>query len=170
MRRPWCGRGPGAPLGLLFLLLVQTVAASIVQGATTRSQTLTIVVSAINELAVSGVVAPLVVSTVPAPGSEPSAATDSSTAYSLTTNSSTPKAVTAVLNQNMPAGVTLSIALQSPPGSSPGDVALSTTAQNVLTGVSQTVGSSRSISYTLSALVAAGVVSATSRTVTLTLQ
>jgi len=76
--------------------------------------------------------------------------------------------ITAKIDTNMPTGLTLMVNLGAPSvGDSAGDVALSTTAASVVTGISQVAGSS-TITYTLSATPAAEVGSG-SRTVTFTL-
>ena len=65
---------------------------------------------------------------------------------------------------------TLQVNLGAPTGgSSSGDVTLSTTAADLVTGITQRAESGLTVSYTLSATVAAGVVASDTRTVTLTL-
>ena len=69
----------------------------------------------------------------------------------------------------MPTAVTLTVNLTAPSvGSSSGDTALSTTAADLVTGVSKVAEGSKTIGYTLSATVAAGVVASDTRTVTFT--
>lgn len=125
-------------------------------------------VKAINEIAVSGNPAALVISTAIA-GSEPADSVDTSTTYSITTNEASKK-VTGVLSVNMPAGVTLKVQLTSPAGaSSAGEVALSTTAADLVTGITKKAEGSKAITYRLQTTVASGVVSSSTRTVTFTL-
>lgn len=136
--------------------------------ANTANQTVTIQVGSVNEIAVSGNPGALTVSTATA-GSQPDAATDNSTSYNITTNG-TGKKITGALNSAMPAGTTLSVSLAAPAGgSSSGAVSLTTSTQNLVTGVSQVASSGHAITYILSATVAAGEVASTTRTVTLTL-
>lgn len=127
-------------------------------------------VTAINEIEVSGDPGALVVNTATA-GSEPIAATDNTTTWDITTNGGTDaKKLTGAIDTDMPANTTLEINLTAPTGAtSPGDVTLSTTAASLVTSIDSVAESLLSITYTLSATVAAGVVTAASKTVTLTL-
>lgn len=151
-----------AVAGLLFGLIGLALAAN------TAQQTVTYEVTAINEVSVSGDPGNLVVSTATA-GSEPTDATDNSTTWALTTNGATKK-MTGSIDTNMPANTTLEVNLTAPTGgSSSGDVTLSTTAADLVTSVSTVAESGLSITYTLSATIAAGVVAQATKTVTLTL-
>jgi hypothetical protein len=134
--------------------------------AQTATQTVSYEVAAINEISVAG--SPSLVINDATAGSGLTSATASGT-YAITTNEANRK-VTAQIDGNMPSGVTLSVTLAAPAGgTSTGAVALSTTAQDVVTGVSNVNQSGLSIGYTLSATVAAGVVPAGNRTVTYTI-
>jgi len=136
--------------------------------AQSDQQTVTFEVQAINEIAVSGDPGPLVIGTAVA-GSQPTSVSDNTTTYSITTNE-TGKSIQAALDAPMPTGVTLTIQLAPPTGgTSAGPVALTTTAQPVVTGISQVAESGLGITYTLSATLAAGVVPQQTRTVTLTI-
>jgi hypothetical protein len=148
----------GLVLGLVGLALA----------ANTAQQTVTFQVDAINEIAASGNPGNLAVSTATA-GSQPDNDTDNSTNWALTTNG-TNKKMTGDVDSNMPANVTLQINLTAPTvGSSSGDVSLSTTAADLVTAITQVAESGLTITYTLSATVAAGTVAQDTRTVTLTL-
>jgi len=150
---------------LLLGLLAVTVPAAL--ASNTANQTVTFEVSAINQISVSGNPAALTVSTATA-GSEPDEVTDASTTYNITTNGSSKK-ITGVLDSAMPSEVTLKVNLTAPTGaSSAGDVTLSATAQNLVTGITKKAEGTKGITYKLSATVAAGVVSSDTRTVTLT--
>jgi predicted aspartyl protease len=117
---------------------------------------------------VSGSPAQMTVSAAAA-GSAPTAVTNATTTYfQLSTPSSGHFAITASINTAMPAGVTLKVALAASKGTSLGAVALTTTAQNVVTTITGSM-LSQSITYTLSATAAAGVVAVQSKTVTFTL-
>lgn len=123
-------------------------------------------VQAINQLAFTGSPS-LVISTATA-GSAPTSVTANAT-YAITTNETNRK-ITAGINSNMPSGTTLSVSLAAPSGgSSAGAVSLSTTAVDVVTGVSTANASGLSVTYTLQATAAAGVVPAGTRTVTYTI-
>ena len=105
-------------------------------------------------------------------GSEPVAVTTSGGTYSITTPQPNRQyAITAQLNANMPAGVTLAVTLAAPgQGSvSLGAVALDGTARNVVTGIKKNMTATQSITYQLTATASAGVVPLSSRTVTLTI-
>jgi hypothetical protein len=136
--------------------------------ANTDNQTVTLQVSAVNEIAVSGDPGALIVSTATA-GSEPDAATDNSTDYDITTNESG-KRITGVLDSAVPANTTLYISLVAPTGgTSAGNVQLTTSAADLVTGISTLAESNHTITYSYNATVAAGIVASTTRTVTLTL-
>jgi hypothetical protein len=134
--------------------------------AQTATQTVSYEVTAINEISVAG--SPSLVINDATPGTGLTSASASGT-YAITTNETNRK-VTAQIDTNMPSGVTLSVTLAAPTGgTSTGAVTLSTTAQDVVTGVSNVNQSGLSISYGLAATVAAGVVAAGNKTVTYTI-
>ncbi len=102
-------------------------------------------------------------------GLAPSPVSDASTSYTILEFGSGHHKIVAQMNATMPAGLTLTVTLQAPSGaSSMGPVMLDTSARDVVTGIS-TALTSRSISYDLSATLAAGVVPLQSRTVTYTI-
>ena len=103
-------------------------------------------------------------------GFAPAITMESSTTYATTSNAPkhTHYAITAQIDTDMPSGVTLTIALQAQGATSLGAVTLSSTAQSVVTGISTKI-SGQSITYTLDATAAAGVVPVQTRSVTLTL-
>lgn len=153
--------------GLAVLVLV-FVMGGLVLGANTAQQTVTYEVTAINEVSVSGDPGNLVVNTATA-GSQPTADTDATTTWAITTNESTKK-MTGSINTAMPANTTLEVNLTAPTGgTSQGDVTLSTTAADLVTGISTVAESGLTITYTLSATISAGVVAQAQKTVTLTL-
>jgi hypothetical protein len=132
------------------------------------TQTVTFQVDPINVLSVSGDPATLEIATATA-GQEPDAVEDNSTTYALTTNEDDRK-ITAYLDSAMPTGMTLELEMAAPDGAtSNGFVALGTSAQDIVTGISQVAASDEVITYRCSATVAAGVVASTQRVVTLTL-
>lgn len=105
-------------------------------------------------------------------GSQPVAVSMAGGTYTVTTPAPNRQyAITAQLNANMPAGVTLTVTLAAPgQGSvSLGAVALDVTARNVVTGIKKNMNATQSITYQLSATTAAGVVPLSSRNVTLTI-
>jgi hypothetical protein len=140
---------------------------SLTWAANTSTQTVTFQITAINEISTSGSPAALIISSATA-GSEPSPAVNSATTYAITTNESTKK-ITGVLDSVMPANTALTINLAAPTGAtSAGDVVLSNVAADLVTGISTVAESGKTITYTFSATIAAGVIPSTSRTVTFT--
>jgi hypothetical protein len=131
------------------------------------TQTVTYEVQAINEITVSGNPGALVISAATA-GSEPDAATDATTSYSVTTNGAN-KVITGSIDTAMPSNTTLGVTLTAPTGgSSTGLVTLSMTAQNLVTGISTLAEGGLTISYEFAATAAAGVIASATKTVTLT--
>jgi hypothetical protein len=150
----------GFVLGICILAMADNIA----------TQSVSYEVTAINEIEVSGDPGALVVNTAVA-GSEPTADTDNTTTWDITTNGATDgKKLTGVIDTNMPANTTLEINLTAPSGAnSSGDVTLSTTVADLVIDIDSVAESGLTITYTLSALIAAGVVPQASKTVTLTL-
>lgn len=104
-------------------------------------------------------------------GQQPAAVTNTSTTYSVFTLLSITR-VTARINSNMPANVTLQISLAAPPGAtSLGLVTMNTTAKNMVTNIGTNILSgSYTITYRLSATVTAAKTTNATRTVTYTIQ
>lgn len=153
-------------LGLFFSLL--TLNDQSLLAGTTAQQVVTMSVSAINEIAITGSAPTLTINTATA-GGTPTDATSSGITYALTTNG-TNKKITGDIDSSMPANTTLSVNLGAPTGaSSSGSVSLSTTSADLVTGITSLSESSKTLTYTFSATMAAGVVSSFNRTVTLTL-
>jgi cytoskeletal protein RodZ len=157
--------------GLIYLLVLGFILGlSGLAMAGTATQTVTIVVSAINAISVSGPPGTLTVNAATA-GSQPTPVSDNTTTYNITTNavSGSPVKITGVLSAALPTGLTLTINLAAPStGTSLGAVALSATPASLVTGIYQDINSSLMITYTASATVAAPI-GTTSETVTLTL-
>jgi hypothetical protein len=151
---------------LAMAVLLIGVSSSVFAGSSVN-QTVTYEVQAINEISVSGNPGALVVSAATA-GSEPTAATDATTTFSITTNGSSKK-ITGVLNSAMPANTSLKATLTAPTGgTSAGQVTLTASAQDLVTGISTVAESGIAISYEFSATAAAGVIASAQKTVTLT--
>jgi len=128
-------------------------------------QTVSYVVNEVNDISVSGNPATMNVSA-------PDEVSDATTTYAITTNGGTDaKKITAGINTAMPGGVTLKINLAAPAGANSlndVDISEATTAVNVVTAIDSIAESGKTITYKLSATIAAGVVS-DSKTVTLTI-
>lgn len=135
--------------------------------AQTATQSVTIAVNAINQIAFTG--SPSLTITTATAGSNPTSATDASATWAVTTNQTGAK-ITGSIASAMPAGVTLSVSLAAPAGgSSAGSQALGTTAVDLVTGITKLAQSGLGVTYTLGATAAAGVVASTSRVVTYTI-
>jgi hypothetical protein len=155
--------------------LTEFVAAALILGAggiamaaETANQTVTYQVEAINELSVSGNPGALTVNAAVA-GSAPTAVSDATSSYAITTNE-TARKITGAIDTAMPAGVTLTANLAAPAGgSSAGAVALTSTAADLVTGISTLHETAKSITYGLSVTSAAGVVPSATKTVTFTI-
>jgi hypothetical protein len=142
-------------------------ASGIAMAGATANQTVTYEIQAINELSASGNPAALIVNAAVA-GSAPTLVSDATSTYAITTNQT--RKITGALDTAMPAGVTLTVALAAPTGgTSSGDVTLSDTAADLVTGIATLNESGKTITYKLSATSAAGVVASATKTVTLTI-
>lgn len=117
------------------------------------SSTLTYSVPTITAMSVSGNVN-FAAFTTPAAGSNFAPVTDSSTNYSLTNNagSAANTRITGQIGAALPTGMSLSAQLAAPTGAtSAGVVALSTTAQILVTGIGHLVSNNNTITYSLGA-------------------
>jgi hypothetical protein len=103
-------------------------------------------------------------------GSQPATLTNNATTYTVSALLILPKKITAQINTNMPAGVTLTVLLVPPSGATnAGRVALDNIARDVVSNITNALPQTRIIEYQLSATVSAGVIPSSSRTVTFTL-
>jgi hypothetical protein len=102
-------------------------------------------------------------------GSAPTDVSTSTATYRVKVANGSTKQLVASINSAMPAGVTMTISVDAPPGAtSVGPVTLTTTPQTVVTNITnKNFSSNLSITYTLSATSAAGVVASSTKTVTL---
>jgi len=156
-------------LMLLAIAGLALFAAVSAYAANTDDATVTFEVQAINELTVSGDPGALIVSTATA-GSEPDAESDATTTYAITNNELNHK-ITGQIDEAMPANVTLTINLAACTTSvTSGAVDISDgAAHDLVTSIDLVAEAGNTITYGLSATVAAGVVASDTRTVTLTL-
>src|SRR5690606_6292921 len=119
----------------------------------TANHTVTVTVAEINEVAIVGGNVSLVIDSATA-GSEPNPDTDTSTSLDWTTNATGQK-ITVATDQAAP-NFTLTVeATDATGGTTAGPVALSTTAADFVTGISETTGSA-DLSYEASALASDG--------------
>ncbi|CAN5527383.1 hypothetical protein BH23BAC4_BH23BAC4_08190 [soil metagenome] len=135
--------------------------------AQTASQNVTVVVQEITAISVTGSVS-LTINSVGSAGDDPDEVSASSS-YNLTTNGADKKIV-AELDSAFPTGITLAANMAAPSagGSSVGAVNLSSSAQDLVTGITRLRGSAVPITYTASATVEAEPDPGISRTVTFT--
>jgi hypothetical protein len=157
---------------LVLLALVASLSCLFAAAAfAAASDTITVnyEVTAINEINIDDASVTLTVSTATA-GSNPDQANDTAT-YDITTNcAADAKKITAAINTDMPSGLTLRVNMTAPTGgTSAGAVALSSTAANAVTAIDAVAESNISMTFTLDATAAAGVVSSASKTCTLTI-
>lgn len=104
-------------------------------------------------------------------GSPPDDAVNTATTYTVRVrNKNQPQKIVAELNATMPVGTTLTIDL-SPVNKATGvgPVSLTTTPQDLVVDISNTLNRTAAIAYTFSASSAAGVIPSSIRTVTFTL-
>ncbi len=158
----------------LLLVLCASLAGATALSARTSTALVTFAVGTINAvnasnaISVSGNPATLIVNSAVA-GAPPAPATDSTTTYNLTSKAANQR-ITASISTAMPTGVKLIVALDAPKGgTSSGEVSLTTTAQNLVTGISNIAQSNLGIIYTLRASVNAAVQGPTTTIVTYTL-
>jgi hypothetical protein len=140
-----------------------------VASAQTANQVVTIVIGNINVISVSSGSLTLTINSATA-GSAPTDAVNSATSYAVTTNGSALK-VTAALGTAYASGISLALNLGAPTAAtSAGSTVLTTTAQDLVTGISGLAESSLGITYTASATLAAAPNGAgEAQTVTLTI-
>ncbi len=136
-------RTASTPLHLLLSLLVAgslALAPGVVLAAASASHTVTVQVNAINELATSGGNITLTISTAD-PGVEPTAAIDVTTCGLVWTTNETSKKITVETDLGAPQFTLVAAAQAVVGGTAAPLVYLSTTAQDYVIGVSETVGS-----------------------------
>lgn len=151
----------------LFAAVLILGAGGVAMAADTATQTVTYEIQAINELSVSG--NPVLTVNAAVAGEAPTAVTDTTSSYAITTNELARK-ITGVIDTAMPTGVTLTANLTAPTGgTSGGDVVLTDVAAPLVTGIATLNESALGIDYELSATSAAGVVVESAKTVTFTI-
>ncbi|HMC56162.1 MAG TPA: hypothetical protein VKH19_13360 [Gemmatimonadaceae bacterium] len=132
------------------------------------TQRVTFQVNALNRMAVSGSQTPMAITTVTA-GMAPTPVIGSGGTYTLTTNERNQKIIAAI-DESLPTGVRLEVALGPPVGAvSSGLVPLGTDEMDVVTGINATVTDALPITYRLSATESAYAPGAQSRSVTFTI-
>jgi DNA-binding LytR/AlgR family response regulator len=151
----------------MMMSLVLIAASVATAKAQTATQTVTFQVDAINQVAVAGT--PTLTISAAVAGGAPTSATSTGNTWAVTTNQTGAK-ITASIGSAMPSGVTLSANMAAPSGgTSAGYQSLSTTAVDLVTGITKLNASGLSLSYKLDATSAAGTLSSTTRVVTYTI-
>jgi hypothetical protein len=104
-------------------------------------------------------------------GSDPDPVTSTGLQYTARAGkASKPQKIMVNLNTAMPTGVTLTLDMVAPAGAQDdGTVTLDATARELVGNITNTTATTQSMTYTLSATAAAGVIALTSRTVTFTI-
>ena len=161
---------------LVLILGVAVLSIGLVQSAMAQAsanQTLTLGVSAVYKIATSGDPSALTINNGTAGVDALAPATDNSTTYSITQNVANTVKITANMDAVLPAGYTLLLSLASTKGTSAGSVdisnATSGSAVDIVTAINRGADAGQAIGYTFSANASAGMLSSTTRTVTLTL-
>lgn len=134
--------------------------------AQTATQVVTFQVNAINQISFSG--SPSLTISAAVAGNDPTSVSHSTGTWAVTTNQSNAK-ITASINADMPAGLTLWASLGAPAGSTAIGNSLSTTAVDLVTGITKLAQGGLQVIYSLDATPAAGVIASQSRTVTYTI-
>lgn len=139
----------------------------------TATQSVNLTVSTVYKISTSGNPAALTVTSGTAGSNALTSVSDNSTTYSITQNYGNAVKITANLDAALSSGYTLNVNLASSKGTSAGTVnisnATSGSAVNVVTAINRGADAGQTITYTFSALASAGMLSSTTRTVTLTL-
>lgn len=139
----------------------------------TATQNLNLAVNAVYKIATSGNPGALTIVTGSAGTDALTSVSDNSTTYSITQNFANTVKITAHMDAALASGYGLSINLASTKGTSAGLVdisnATSGSAVNVVTAINKGADAGQAIGYTFSANASAGLLSSTSKTITLTL-
>lgn len=131
-----------------------------------QTATVTYEIAGIEEMAVSGNPAALLIDNA---AKLMDGVTDASTTWNVTSNRTNTK-VTGGIDLAMPAGVTLTVSLTPPTGAtSNGAVSLGATAAELVTGITEVQESGLVVTYGLLATPSAGVLASETRTLTFTI-
>jgi hypothetical protein len=147
---------------------VLSLMAGLSAAAGAQTQTVNFEVKPINQFSITSTAVTLTITTATA-GSDPTPVSDASSVWAITTNQTNAK-ISANIPTDMPAGVTLAVQLAAPAGATSTSKNLASgAAQDLVTGLTKVKGNALSVTYTLSATTAAGVIAADSRVVTYTM-
>jgi hypothetical protein len=158
---------------IISLVIGCTFAIETVFAQSTATQSVNLTVSTVYKISTSGNPSALTVTTGTAGTDALTSVSDNSTTYSITQNFGNTVKITANLDAALQAGYTLNINLASTKGTSAGTVnisnATSGSALSVVTAINRGADAGETISYTFAALASAGMLTSTTKTVTLTL-
>jgi hypothetical protein len=151
----------------LLVAVVLSATPAVLSAQTSATQTVTFAVSAINDIAVTG--SPSLTITAAPAGSAPTAVTDATGTWAVTTNQTAAK-ISASIPSAMPTGLTLGVNLGAPAGAtSAGLTTLGTVAVDLVTTITKLSQTGLTVTYQLSATTAAGVVTSATKVVTYTI-
>ena len=139
----------------LLLTVIIIAGTTQIAAAQTDTQDVTIVVAAIDVISVSAGTLTITINSA-TPGSPPDASNDATTTWALTSNNASTTKITGSLGSAYAAGISLAVTLQAPTasGTSTGAVTLTTTDQDLVTGMSAQNESGRTITYSAAATTA----------------
>lgn len=152
---------------MLFGLAAVVALASGAMASNSAQQQLSFQINEINEISLGVAPGTFVIETFEGAGGQPVSISQGTT-YSLSTNG-TNKRVTAALDENMPANTTLEVLFEAPTGAAAEVKALSATAVDVVTGITNESITDGDIAYNFSATLEAGNFGSATRTVTYTI-
>jgi len=157
-------------IGAMVLVFLM-VFAGVAMAANTTTQDATITVEAINEISTSAGTVDITINAANASvtaGDSSFTVTDTNTTMSYTTNEASKK-ITAAIDADYAAGITLQVNVASTSATSAGDVTLSTTAADVITGLGNAADSAETITYTATSTTSVAPNGGETHTVTFTL-
>ena len=146
---------------------VLSLMAGVASAAGAQAQTVNFEVKPINQFSITSTAVTLTITTATA-GSDPAPVSDASSRWAVTTNQTGAK-ISASIPTAMPAGLTLGVALAAPGGASTTAQNLSASSQDLVTGITKVATGNLTVTYTLTATAAAGVILPDSRLVTYTM-
>ncbi|MCF8001045.1 MAG: hypothetical protein K9K76_04215 [Halanaerobiales bacterium] len=135
---------------IILLILINLVVAPTAVAGNTATQDITITAEPINEVSLSKTTLSLTI-TPPIEDLVEEEVIDSSTTLSYSTNQTNQK-ITVKVDRTLPVGLTLLVEATSTGGTSSGAVALDTSDNNLITGLSNLSDSGETVTYTLKAI------------------
>jgi len=158
---------------VIALVVGSVIAIQDALSQSTATQSVNLTVSTVYKISTSGNPAALTVTTGTAGTDALTSVSDNSTTYSITQNYGNAVKITANLDAALQSGYTLTVNLASSKGTSAGTIdisnATSGSALSAVTSINRGADAGQTITYTFSALASAGMLTSTTRTVTLTL-